>query len=468
MNSVYFEVEGIDLVADPIYRFINFTIPAKENPNEVTEEALINSAWIQRLRFIYQLQNVRWVYPAGEHTRFQHVLGSMHLGGRFGRRIYSSLEKVVRKCPSQNFIEEVLRIAGLVHDVGHGPFGHFFDHNFLLPKYRITHEDIGKEIIITKLGKDLKGIQRSPTGKFEKGEHINPNYIAYLIKKGGKHDKYPDWLRMLKPLLTGIYTIDNLDYVTRDSYMLGISEAPISVERLLHYSFFTKEGLTLHKKGIEALKMFLNLRSYLFSNAYFHRTVRALDRHLGEIFQKTMEIIVTEDPRKALDKYQRLTDHFLFGEVAAWKNASEQSKQNLAHDWEQLLNRETRWKMIAETYVALKQLPKLTAIENEESLYKKIKENLPAELKNNEFQVDIASQDPRPENLTAMGEEQLYVYDPESSPQVSQHKLKEYLEEIPSLVVQCRIYALNRQNEQALKQAFQNALGRAPSEVTSI
>jgi len=64
------EYEGTALIADPIHRYMQFTVPEKKG--EVTEKALIDSAWVQRLRYIYQLQSARWVFPSAEHSRFQH------------------------------------------------------------------------------------------------------------------------------------------------------------------------------------------------------------------------------------------------------------------------------------------------------------------------------------------------------------------------------------------------------------
>ncbi len=124
------EYDGTALIADPIHRYIQFTVPQKKG--EVTEKALIDSPWVQRLRYIYQLQSARWVYPSAEHSRFQHSLGAMHLAGEFAKHLYPSLRKVLGdECPSAPFIEEYMRVTGLLHDIGHGPFGHFFDDNFL-------------------------------------------------------------------------------------------------------------------------------------------------------------------------------------------------------------------------------------------------------------------------------------------------------------------------------------------------
>ena len=82
--------------------------------------------------------------------------------------------------------------------------------------------------------------------------------------------------------------MDNLDYVQRDAYMTGFSLDMIDMPRLRYYTFFTPDGLTLHQSGMSALRRFLNARLNLYSNVYFHRTTRALDLHLQEIFHDTL------------------------------------------------------------------------------------------------------------------------------------------------------------------------------------
>ena len=97
--------QGMALIADPIYRYASFTVPAADGVGEKTEKDLIDSPWVQRLRRIYQLQSARWVYPAAEHTRFQHSLGTMHTAGEFGRHLYPSLKEGCPDVPSLNCVE---------------------------------------------------------------------------------------------------------------------------------------------------------------------------------------------------------------------------------------------------------------------------------------------------------------------------------------------------------------------------
>ena len=198
--------DGTALLGDPVHGYISFTTPRVTG--EKTEKDLIDTPWLQRLRQIYQLQSARWVYPSAEHSRFQHSLGAMHLAGRFARHLYPSLKAADPDCPSTNYVEELLRVAALLHDVGHGPFGHFFDDNYL-EQFGLTHEKLGQHIIRTELADIIKSIRRGPAGEFSKGERLSPDQIAFLIGKGSiVTAKQPRWLQFLQPLLSGIYTVD--------------------------------------------------------------------------------------------------------------------------------------------------------------------------------------------------------------------------------------------------------------------
>src|SRR5512145_1000245 len=137
--------EGSALIADPIHKYVSFTVPSSQaDPHERTEKDLIDSPWVQRLRQIYQLQSARWVYPSAEHT-------------------------------------------GFVHDIGHGPFCHFFDDNYLHALH-MSHEKLGQLIIRDHLGPLIRKIRRSPSGPFAKGEELNPDRIAHVILKEKSKD----------------------------------------------------------------------------------------------------------------------------------------------------------------------------------------------------------------------------------------------------------------------------------------
>ncbi|MBM4271324.1 MAG: HD domain-containing protein [Deltaproteobacteria bacterium] len=453
--SVY---QGKALIADPIYQYASFTVPTPDSPGEKTEKDLIDSPWVQRLRRIYQLQSARWVYPAAEHSRFQHSLGTMHIAGEFGRNLYSSLKEVCKDAPSINCVEELLRIAGLLHDVGHGPYGHFFDDHYL-NRYGITHEDLGRLIITRKLGEIIRQIRRSPTGSFAQGEFVNPDHVALLIKMpSGRDTQWPKWLRLLRQLFSGIYTVDNLDYVQRDAYMTGFSLDIVDITRLRFYTFFTKDGITLHQAGISALSRFLNARLNLYTNVYFHRTTRALDLHLQEIFRDTMRIFFPRNPIKALDKYLHCDEWHLYHTVLSWINERDSKRKKLGCEWARLYSRELKWKMSYTTEISIDQIQRGAKFSRAGDYERQIRAFLPSGLKDIPIRVDLATQDPRPINPMAETEKRINIFNPATG-LTSLEPLKEIYRFIPARVVHFRVFALNHDYDPHISEAAEKTLG---------
>ncbi|HEY1126440.1 MAG TPA: HD domain-containing protein, partial [Actinomycetota bacterium] len=399
------------------------------------------------------------VYPAAEHSRFQHSLGAMHLAGRLAQHLYPSLRSTFTDAPSAALIEELLRTAGLLHDVGHGPFGHFFDDNFLAD-FDLTHEKVGQRIIREELGDLIRGLRRSPSGPFEDGERIDPEWICYLMGKSYTVPtaEHPRWLAHLKPLLSGIYTADNMDYVLRDSYMCGVAVGPIDIERIMYYSFFSEKGLTLDRGGIQAFIMFLNARFYLYTNVYYHRTTRGIDLHLKEIFRETMKLVFPFDLNKELHPYLNMTEWTLLEEVARWDHSDDADRRALGREWRQVLDRHLKWRMSHEVVLDLFEPRRGQSFMKAEEVEVRVRELLPEGLRAFPFKIDMAQQDPRPLNPIGMQDRQIYVYDA-ASRTVSAEPLKELLKYLPGKVAQCRIFAMSHEHDQRLAAALEQALG---------
>jgi hypothetical protein len=449
--------EGIALLADPLYGYIQFTLPAPSDPAEPTEKDLIDSPWLQRLRRIHQLQSTWWVYPAGEHSRFQHVLGVMHMAGRFADQLYPSLRQLFPRCPSLNLVKELLRVTGLVHDVGHGPFSHFFDENFLAAR-GLNHEVLGQQIVLQKLAPAIRGIRRGPDGPFVPGESLDPQHVAFLMKKPerGAAQDVPEWLRFLQPVFSGIYTADNMDYVQRDAYMTGFSLEMVDIERLLFYSFFTEKGLTLHQAAGPALARFVQARLAMYSDVYFHRTNRAIDLHMREIFQRTLEILVPYSPAEDLDRYLEITDWFLLQEVMGWPGSQDARRRELGAEWEKILGRRVKWKMVYEHTERMGQEARAQAFLPAAEFEKRIADHLPPRLRHIAFRVDVAEQDTRPLNPMADFAKIINIYYPATG-RVSPQALAELLRDVPPKVARYRVFALNHDHDEDLAEAAERA-----------
>lgn len=387
---------AVNLISDPIHGYVELTkrLSAAESreaelpDEEVAEEDLLDTAWLQRLRRISQLQSARWVFPTAEHSRFTHGLGVMHEAGLWARSLYPSLRATLlagdgrptevpsegraTEVPSEGLVVETLRIAGLLHDVGHGPFAHFFDDRFLAafpapadPRRpgakSLSHEDLSQLIVERELGPLIRGLRRAPGSvaerdRFAPGESIDPRWVSFLVSKPAlRDDAMPRWVRLLQPLLSGVFTVDNLDYVRRDALLTGVSAGPVDAERLRRYAFLGERGLTLYESGIGALEMFLTARLYLYRQVYLHRTVRAIDLDLEEVFAPSILAVFGEgSPAERLSDFANLEEYALLHQAALWARGERIAASPVPGDgrvtaavgeaWRGILLRRPRWR----------------------------------------------------------------------------------------------------------------------------
>ena len=169
----------------------------------------------------------------------------------------------------------------------------------------------------------------------------------------------PRWVRWLQPLLSGVFTVDNLDYVRRDAYLTGVAIGPVDVERLRRYTFISERGLTLFEPGLPALEMFLTSRRFIYQQVYFHRTVRAIDLDLGEVFGPSILAIFGEgSPADRLAAYADLDEYGLLHQAARWARGEAIAErpvpgdwtvtQDIADGWQAILLRKPTWRSEAE------------------------------------------------------------------------------------------------------------------------
>ncbi len=439
-----FEYESLS--HDPLHGYIPFTssvgTPCEgESADEVSERHIIDHPWLQRLRQIHQLQTAWWVFPTAEHTRFQHVLGVMHLASRAVDALFESLREICPDVPGRGYVESLMRLAGLLHDVGHGPFGHFFDKHFLAD-FGLNHEIIGSHIVCHELGDLIRRIRRNPNSRLAESETLDPEQIAYLITRPKeKPDAAPQWLRFLRSLFSGLYTVDNMDFVLRDAYMAGYSTKAFDLQRLLHYSTFTPKGLTIHERGLSALVRFISVRADLFRAIYFHRTVRAIDLTLQELFADSKTYLFPGNPLEHLDEYQQLTEWSLLMRVGRWPDSDHAGMRALGDRWREFLQRRLRWRMACERtiFFAPGESERSSIFGNQKVFEAAIRDNLPAELKDLPLRVDTARHVHRPGAHTpAAG--QNFLYEPASGKILSLDD-REMFRRIAVSYRICRIYA---------------------------
>jgi uncharacterized protein len=456
MSELARQYEAVNLVADPLHGYIKIT-KRGHSVSVAAEQDLLDHPWLQRLRRIHQLQSAWWVFPGGEHSRFQHALGAMHLSGEWGRRLYPNLAALHPGLPSPACVEETLRVAGLLHDVGHGPFGHFFDQNFL-DRFGVDHEVIGRTLIQGELAPTIAALDASPGGRFEAGERIDPRWVAELIAEAAlEGPPVPAWVKSLKPVLNGMYTADNLDYVPRDAYMCGVKVGPVDIERLLHYTFLDRDGMLLHQHGAQALLLFLNARLYLYNNIYYHRTVRRIDLHMREIFRETIDRILPGNPLQHLERYLELTDWSLIDTVDGWRHQAGRLA-DLSREWSRIVRRELKWHLIFEDYYEFSNVPETLVYPQAADYVRRIRQALPGSLAQASFEVDLASVDPRPQN-PFNDAFPVNIYNPVSRA-VERSAVADLFRRLPIRTTLVRVFSDEREHLEPLRRAVERALYR--------
>jgi HD superfamily phosphohydrolase len=459
MSDAVAQYRRLNLSSDPVYRYVRVTKPGGV-PGAVAEQDLVDHAWLQRLRRIHQLQSAWWVFATAEHSRFQHSLGAMHLAGEWARHLHPTLRQRHPDAPSLAVVVETLRLAGLLHDVGHGPFGHFFDENYL-SRWGIDHEVVGRHLVLGELAPLVAEVRASPEEDFERGEAIDPRWVAFLISPEPLPGfEPPRWLEVLRPLLVGPFSADNMDYVPRDSYICGVAVSPVDVQRIIHYSFVSEHGLTLHSHGAEALYMFLNARLFLYHQVYFHRTVRRIDLQLREVFGASIDALLPGNPLQHLPEFQRLNEWLLLTEVDRWARQEEDARlRGLGEAWADVVARRLKWRLVYSGSVEARDVPRGALTMSRAQFADGIRQRLRPDLRSLEFEVDVAAQESRAFN-PLMERQDILLYDPlEDS--YHQSRVLDLFRRLPVRMAIFRIFARDERCRGELAAAAHDVLSAA-------
>ena len=265
-------------IIDPIHDFV------RVYDNELK---IIDTPIFQRLRRIRQLSGAHLIYPGAQHTRFEHSLGVMHIASMAGQALAE--KGIVSSDDIQN-----LRLAGLLHDIGHGPFSHLFEEIFE-EKRKISHEDLGRDIIL----------------KTEIGDIISKNgFDKKLITKLAFGDSK---LQFMNEIISGALSADIMDYLLRDGYFTGAEHAKIDHHRLTHSLDVYKNKLALDKSSLVNFETMMISRFQMFKAVYFHKTVRAGEVMLLEAMDLAEDELGLSSMN--LDEYLKLSDDVILAKL---------------------------------------------------------------------------------------------------------------------------------------------------------
>ena len=234
------------------------------------EMNLIDSKDMQRLRKIKQLGPASLIYPSAVHTRFEHSVGVMALAGKVSTAL--NLEKQAT---------EELKVAGLLHDIGHFPYSH------IQRTEGIVKQEINKDhmdVSIEKIKNNLEGV-------LEKNS-INVHNVCNLIKGQGKYGQ----------ILSSGIDIDKMDYLVRDAYFSGAAYGIIDLSRLLSTITFKNREFGFLMKGLKNVEAVVLSRYLMFSAVYMHETVEIATEMLGRSMQNLYDSgVLNAESLKTMD-----------------------------------------------------------------------------------------------------------------------------------------------------------------------
>ncbi|MGC8995800.1 MAG: HD domain-containing protein [Thermoplasmata archaeon] len=222
--------------------------------------SIVETPEFQRLNGIRQLGFNYLVFPGANHTRLEHSLGVSYIAGEIGKRLNLNDHDIT-----------LLKIAGLVHDIGHLPFSHTIENTF--KKHTgLDHVKIGEKIV---------------RGEITIENLIGENSLSYVLESNGidkneiiklfsniDEESFGKSKYAIESIINGDLDADQMDYLIRDSHYTGVAYGVIDLPRILNTVSLNNNMLVFDHKGIEALEGLMVARSLMYSSVYFHKTSR--------------------------------------------------------------------------------------------------------------------------------------------------------------------------------------------------
>ena len=303
------------IINDPVFGFIKI-------PHGILLD-VVQHPLMQRLTRIKQLGLANAVYPAAQHTRFQHSIGAFHL---MSEAITSLTQKGIFIFDSE---AEAVEAVILMHDIGHGPFSHVLENTLITG---ISHEEISL-MMMEQINREMNGA-------------LN---LALKIFK----DEYPK--HFLHQLISSQLDMDRLDYLRRDCFFTGVNEGNIGSARIIKMLNVVDDQLVVESKGIYSIENYLTSRRLMYWQVYLHKTAVAYEKVLVNTLLRAKHLaregkdvfappclkyflyndvngeMFRNDP-EALSNYGQLDDNDIWSAMKVWAQSNDKILSMLAKD----------------------------------------------------------------------------------------------------------------------------------------
>lgn len=289
----------------PIYNYIHINSLEKD---------LIDTYPFQRLRRLRQLVGADYAYPGACHTRFEHSLGVMHLAGELSTTMAKNGQLTVDE------VQEI-KVAALLHDVGHGPFSHVFE-PILIQNLNKTHEDMSAWII-----------KKTEISDVMKREGIDPTKVSELAIGKLKNTKK----QFMNQIISSAVDVDKMDFVVRDTYHTGAEYGHVDIFRLIYTMDIMDNSIAIDLTALTTLETFILARIESFRAIYFHRVSRAAQIML----EKAMTIA---KDKLGLTNIEEINDYLKLDDYSMWTHLKE------AEESKKIIDRLERRELLKQAY----------------------------------------------------------------------------------------------------------------------
>ncbi|WP_242848401.1 HD domain-containing protein [Sulfobacillus thermosulfidooxidans] len=272
---------------------------------------LINTKEMQRLRRIRQLGTSYVTYPGGEHSRFSHSLGVYEVI----RQIVQAFARNAYEWPTE--YNQLVMVAGLLHDIGHAPFSH------ALEKVIGLRHEVWSERIILEPTTEVHQV-------LEQMDPALPSQVASVINK-----THPQ--KLVVSLVSGQLDADRLDYLMRDSIFTGVDYGKFDLARIIRVMRPLGGRIVVKRSGLHTVEAYLLARYFMYWQVYFHPVSRSAEVILKAILKRVKDLVACGQappmPHPALaelftqslrlDSYFALDDTVLFNAFNVWQDSSD-------------------------------------------------------------------------------------------------------------------------------------------------
>ena len=290
--------QGWRAVQDPIHGFI-------AAPREIWK--IVDTEQFKRLQDLKQLGAVYFVYLGATHNRFEHSIGVMHLAGQAMRRFQRNQPEL--KITDRDVF--LVMAAGLLHDLGHGPFSHMFDSQFIPRvtggKVKKTHEEFSCEMIEYLVNDPANDVRMAP----EEVAFVQSLICPKKYRAVQKANAHRAWIYELIANEENSLDVDKFDYLMRDSRALGIGDIRMRIKRVLNTMEVHNGHICFPEKVAFDIYQVFQMRYSLFKSVYTHKTSRAIECMILDALLKADKFLKIWDRCQSMKTYTHLTDSIL-------------------------------------------------------------------------------------------------------------------------------------------------------------